>query len=156
MDKVDFLPPEGGAPKAQWREGRRRGLQCRVAASMTAGRFEATARSPWFSGRQPELHGTMSGGSAMSKRRNKLGHILAVGAALAALSGALPARDPGINQPGVRGGTAGVGAPGVGVRPGVGVGAPGVGVAPGLGVGAPGVGVEPANRGGPVDRAGRR
>ena len=34
-----------------------------------------------------------------------------------------------------------VGAPGVGVRPGVGVGAPGVGVAPG--VGAPGVGVAP-------------
>ena len=41
------------------------------------------------------------------------------------------------------------GAPGVGVAPGV--GAPGVGVAPG--VGAPGT---PANRGGPVDRVGRR
>jgi hypothetical protein len=120
----------------------------------------------------------------MSTRRNKLGQLLAVGAALAALSGALDARDPGINQPGVRGGTAGVGAPGagvwdpginqpgaagnvgaagvgvgapgVGVRPGVGVGARGVGVAPGVGVGAPGVGVEPGNRGGPVDRAGRR
>jgi hypothetical protein len=57
--------------------------------------------------------------------------------------------------------TVGVGAPGVGVVPGVGVGAPGVGVVPGVGVGAPGVGVAPgvggpANRGGPVDRAGRR
>ena len=44
--------------------------------------------------------------------------------------------------------------------PGVGVGAPGVGVRPGVGVGAPGVGVgvnnTPTNRGGPVDRAGRR
>jgi hypothetical protein len=52
----------------------------------------------------------------MSKRRNKWGHILVVGAALAALSGALDARDPGFNQPGPRGGAAGVGAPGVGVR----------------------------------------
>ena len=52
----------------------------------------------------------------MSKRRDKLGHILVVGAALAALSGPLDARDPGVNQPGARGGTAGVGAPGVGVR----------------------------------------
>jgi hypothetical protein len=52
----------------------------------------------------------------MSKRQDKLGHILIVGAALAALSGAPDARDPGINQPGVRGGTAGVGAPGAGVR----------------------------------------
>lgn len=62
----------------------------------------------------------------------------------------------------------GVGAPGVGVRPGVGVGAPGVGVVdPGInqpgaagnvgaGAGAPGVGMEPGNRGGPVDRPGRR
>jgi hypothetical protein len=60
----------------------------------------------------------------------------------------------------------GVGAPGVGVKPGVGVGAPGVGVVdPGInqpgaagnvGAGAPGVGVEPGNRGGPVDRPGRR
>ena len=60
-----------------------------------------------------------------------------------------------------------VGAPGVGVRPGVGVGAPGVGVAPGAGAGAPGVGVAPGagvgpdndvgvNRGGPVNRPGRR
>ncbi len=73
----------------------------------------------------------------MSKSRNKLGQILVVGAALAALSGAAHVRDPGINQPGVRGGTAGVGAPGVGVRdPGINqpgaagnVGAPGAGVA---------------------------
>lgn len=64
---------------------------------------------------------------------------------------------PGVGAPGV-GVTPGpgVGAPGVGVRPGVGAGAPGVGVAPGAGVGAPGPGVEPGNRGGPVDRAGRR
>ena len=147
------------------------------AAVMTARRFKATTLCAWLSSREPGLQRTISGGSAMSKRRNKLGHILVVGAALAALSGALDARDPGINQPGVRGGTAGVGAPGVGVRdpginqpgaagnvgaagvgvrPGVGVGAPGAGVAPGVGVGAPGVGVEPGNRGGPVDRAGRR
>jgi hypothetical protein len=52
----------------------------------------------------------------MSERRNKWGHILVVGAALAALSGALDARDPGFNQPGPRGGAAGVGAPGVGAR----------------------------------------
>jgi hypothetical protein len=52
----------------------------------------------------------------MSRTASKLGHFLAAGAALAALSGALHARDPGVNQPGVRGGTAGVGAPGVGVR----------------------------------------
>jgi len=52
--------------------------------------------------------------------------------------------------------TVGAGAPGVGVTPGVGVGAPGVGVTPGVGAGAPGVGVEPANRGGPVNRVGRR
>jgi hypothetical protein len=55
----------------------------------------------------------------------------------------------------------GVGAPGVGVAPGAGVGvghgAAGVGVAPGVGVGAEGVdrGGE-MNRGGPVNRAGRR
>ena len=53
------------------------------------------------------------------------------------------------------------GAPGVGVAPGVGAGAPGVGVAPraGEGAGAPGAGVAPEgemNRGGPVNRAGRR
>lgn len=60
------------------------------------------------------------------------------------------------------------GARGVGVVPGVGAGAPGVGIAAGVGVGARGVGVEPGvgvgrdgvggemNRGGPVNRAGRR
>ena len=59
--------------------------------------------------------------------------------------------------------TVGVGAPGVGVTPGPGVGAPGVGVTPGVGVGAPGVGVTPGpgvgtptNKGGPVNRVGRR
>lgn len=69
----------------------------------------------------------------------------------------------GVGAPGV--GVAprpGLGAPGVGVAPGVGapgVGAPGVGVAPGVGAGAPGPGIRPGtpmNRGGPVDRAGRR
>ena len=62
----------------------------------------------------------------------------------------------------------GAGARGVGVVPGVGAGAAGVGVAPGVGVGARGVGLEPGvgvgrddvdgdvNRGGPVNRAGRR
>lgn len=56
----------------------------------------------------------------------------------------------------------GVGAPGIGVAPGVGAGAPGVGVAPGVGAGAPGPGVArdgvdgPVNGGGPVNRAGRR
>ena len=52
----------------------------------------------------------------MKIRRISLGHILVAGAALAAVSGAVDARDPGRNQPGVRGGTAGAGAPGVGVR----------------------------------------
>ncbi len=37
-----------------------------------------------------------------------------------------------------------------------GVGAPGVGVTPGVGVGAPGVGAAPYNRGGPVNRVGVR
>ena len=46
--------------------------------------------------------------------------------------------------------TVGVGAPGVGATPGVGVGAPGVGATPGVGVGTP------ANKGGPVNRVGRR
>ena len=46
--------------------------------------------------------------------------------------------------------------PGVGRSPGVGAGAPGVGVSPGVGAGAPGVGAAPANRGGPVNRVGRR
>jgi hypothetical protein len=52
--------------------------------------------------------------------------------------------------------TVDAGAPGVGVAPGVGAGAPGVGVAPGVGAGAPGPGVSPVNRGGPVNRVGRR
>ena len=62
-----------------------------------------------------------------------------------------------LGRPAVRATTPGVGAPGVGVTPGVGVGAPGVGV------GAPGVGVRPAagpgvgpNTGGPANRPGRR
>jgi hypothetical protein len=59
---------------------------------------------------------------------------------------------PGVGvAPGV-----GAGAPGVGVAPGAGVGARGVGVAPGVGAGAPGAGVAPANRGGPVNRRGVR
>ena len=37
-----------------------------------------------------------------------------------------------------------------------GVGAPGVGVVPGVGVGAPGIGPAPVNRGGPVNRVGVR
>jgi hypothetical protein len=74
----------------------------------------------WFGSCGPQLSGTKSGGNAMGMTRNTLGHALIVGAVLASLSGALQARDPGVNQPGVRGGTAGVGAPGVGVRdPGV-------------------------------------
>ena len=44
----------------------------------------------------------------MSKRGSNLRHILIVGAALAALSGALHARDPGINQPGAAGNVGGV------------------------------------------------
>lgn len=59
----------------------------------------------------------------------------------------------------MRPGTPGVGAPGVGVAPGVGAGAPGVGVTPGAGVGSPGVGVGPdggVNRGGPANRPGLR
>lgn len=44
--------------------------------------------------------------------------------------------------------TVGAGTRGVGVTPGVGVGAPGVGVAPGVST--------PTNRGGPVNRVGRR
>ena len=66
--------------------------------------------------------------------------------------------DVGAPGPGVRPragvGAPGVGAPGVGVAPGVGAGAPGVGVAPGAGVGPDNdAGV---NRGGPVNRPGRR
>jgi hypothetical protein len=74
----------------------------------------------------------------MIKKIGRWGLILAAGAALATLSSAALAFDPGINQPGVRGGTAGVGAPGVGVRD------PGFnqpGAAGNVGVGAPGVGV---------------
>jgi hypothetical protein len=56
----------------------------------------------------------------------------------------------------VRAVTPGVGAPGVGVTPGVGVGAPGVGVTPAVGVGAPVVHPAPANLGGPVNRVGVR
>ena len=52
----------------------------------------------------------------MSMILNKLRTILAVGVAVAALSGTLQARDRGVNQVGVKGGTVGVGAPGVGVR----------------------------------------
>jgi hypothetical protein len=57
----------------------------------------------------------------------------------------------------VRPGAPGVGAPGVGVAPGVGAGAPGVGVAPGPGTaaGPDGPGVGP-NRGGPANRPGLR
>jgi len=56
------------------------------------------------------------GGKSMSKKLGRWGRILVAGAALAAFSSAAEAVDPGINQPGVRGGTTGVGAPGVGVR----------------------------------------
>ena len=55
-----------------------------------------------------------------------------------------------VGRPAVRALTPGVGAPGVGVTPGVGVGAPGVGVRPAAG---PGVG---PNMGGPVNRGGLR
>ena len=89
----------------------------------------------------------------------------AVLAALGGLATAMPATaEVYCTQPGIPAGCVvrpDIGAPGVGVRPGVGVGAPGVGVAPGAGVGAPGVGVAPdndvgVNRGGPVNRPGRR
>ena len=90
--------------------------------------------------------------------------VLIICGVVSALPGVAAARDRGINQPGPVGGTAGVGAPGVGaVDPGInqpgaagnvgrpGVGAPGVGVAdPGINqpgaagnVGAPGVGRDP-------------
>jgi hypothetical protein len=86
----------------------------------------------------------------MNSKPNKWISGLVIGVAAATLSGVLHARDPGFNQPGVVGGTAGVGAPGVGTwdpginQPGamgnVGVGAPGVGVgAPGVGVYDPGI-----------------
>ncbi|HWR91628.1 MAG TPA: hypothetical protein VN300_04345 [Desulfobacterales bacterium] len=74
----------------------------------------------------------------MNIKRNKWIAGLAVGVAVAMLSGELYARDPGINQPGAVGGTAGVGAPGVGTRD------PGInqpGAMGNVGVGAPGAGV---------------
>lgn len=78
-----------------------------------------------------------------SLRSNKWILRLALGAAIATLSGVLHARDPGINQPGVVGGVPGGGAPGVGAWD-PGINQPGamgnVGVA-GVGVGAPGAGV---------------
>ena len=52
----------------------------------------------------------------MDIKRNMWIFGLVIGIAMAMPPGALYARDPGINQPGVVGGTAGVGAPGVGVR----------------------------------------
>lgn len=73
----------------------------------------------------------------MDIKRNMWIFGLVIGIALAMPPGALYARDPGINQPGVVGGTAGVGAPGVGVRD------PGInqpGAMGNVGVGAPGVG----------------
>lgn len=70
-------------------------------------------------------------------------YALVIGVTLTTLTGAVHARDRGVNQPGAVGGTAGAGAPGVGVAPGVGAGARGVGVTPGVGAGAPGVGVTP-------------
>jgi hypothetical protein len=83
-------------------------------------------------------------------------------AAIGTLSGPAVARDRGINQPGPVGGTAGVGAPGVGVvdpginQPGAAgnVGRPGIGVP---GVGAPGAGVvDPGiNQPGAVGNRGR-
>lgn len=86
----------------------------------------------------------------MNIKRNSWMGGLAFGLAAAMLSGAVQAYDPGINQPGVIGGTAGVGVPGVGTwdpginQPGamgnVGVGAPGVGIgAPGAGRWDPGI-----------------
>jgi len=53
----------------------------------------------------------------------------------------------------------GAGAPGVGVRAGAGAGAPGVAGVAGVGAGAQGAGIRagtPMNRGGQVNRAGRR
>ena len=79
----------------------------------------------------------------MNSKRTKWISGLVIGMAIAMLSSALYARDPGINQPGVIGGVPGGGAPGVGTRD-PGINQPGamgnVGVA-GVGVGAPGAGV---------------
>ncbi|MDI1287120.1 MAG: hypothetical protein PSV46_22240 [Reyranella sp.] len=101
--------------------------------------------------------------------------VLVILAALASVAGATASAQVYCTRPGLPVGCIvrpaevvrpGVGAPGVGVAPGAGVGAPGVGVAPGVGAGAPGVGVAPGagvgandndpNRGGPVNRPGRR
>ena len=73
----------------------------------------------------------------MNSKRTKWISGLVIGMAIAMLSSALYARDPGINQPGVIGGVPGVGAPGVGTRD------PGInqpGAMGNVGVGAPGVG----------------
>jgi len=78
----------------------------------------------------------------MNSNHSKWINALVIGAAAVTLSGALYARDPGINQPGVVGGVPGGGAPGVGAWD-PGINQPGamgnVGVA-GPGVGAPGAG----------------
>ena len=78
----------------------------------------------------------------MNIKRNKWIAGLVVGVAVAMLSGALYAWDPGINQPGAMG-NVGVGAPGAGVRdPGINqAGAVGNVGKPRVGVGAPGAGV---------------
>ena len=70
------------------------------------------------------------------------------------------ARDPGVNQPG-RAGNTGVGRdPGInqpGAAGNVGVGAPGAGVRdPGINQPGAAGNTRPGNRGGPVNRAGRR
>lgn len=84
-------------------------------------------------------------------------HITLIGCILLMLSAATPASSAVVycQYVGVPKGC--VARPGVVLRAAPGVGAPGVGVgARGVGV-APGVGVNtPTNRGGPVDRAGRR
>lgn len=96
--------------------------------------------------------------------------VASLGLALMATSAeaAVYCNEEGLPQGCVWSWSPGVGAPGVGVVPGVGAGAPGVGVERGVGVGARGVGVAPdagvgrfgddgaMNRGGPVNRAGRR
>lgn len=91
-----------------------------------------------------------------SSMLNLPGAVAAVVAALVAgpaLAG--PCTAPGypvgcVGSPAVRAATPGLGAPGVGVAPGVGAGAPGAGVRPAAG---PGVG---PNAGGPVNRRGFR
>jgi hypothetical protein len=96
------------------------------------------AQQPW-SGRSGQR---TNRGGLMNDVRNKWLYGLAIGLMLAPFSGALHARDPGINQPGVVGGVPGGGAPGVGAWD-PGINQPGamgnVGVA-GAGVGAPGRG----------------